>query len=86
MGKNRPIINNNSEDYVHGIRQTFDFFVKWIMVSAIFSYIAMLIWNNIVSGIFSLRSLDFIQIWGIFTLIALIRFAFYSFKMFVVRP
>lgn len=86
MGKNRPIITNTRDDYVYGVRNTFDFFVKWIMVSAIFSYIAMFIWNNAVSIAFSLRSLEFLQVWGIFALVAIIRFAFYSLKMYTVRP
>lgn len=86
MGKNRPIIAGTRENYVEGFRDTFFFFFNWILASAIFSFIAMFIWNNVVSGIFSLRNLDFIQIWGIFALIALIRFAFYSLKMFIIRP
>lgn len=86
MGKNRPVVAQTREVYVYGFRETKDFIIKWIMVSAVFSYVAMFIWNNAVSSIFSLRSVDFLQAWGIFALIAIARFAFYSLKLYTVRP
>ena len=98
MGKNRPIeVEPIIENHNHiarggdrydtiGTRAKFEYTYRYLGYSVVFSFAAMILWNNVARDLFDLSTVTFIQAWSLFVLISLVRVAFFSLQFWVIRP
>jgi hypothetical protein len=98
MGKNRPyeiepIIENHnhisrgSDRYdTIGTRAKVDYTWRYLCYSIVFSFAAMILWNNVAKDLFNLPTVTFLQAWSLFVLVSLVRVAYFGLQFCVIRP